>query len=175
MESSEVLEGLTDRVEALELVVGNVDGLVDEGLVKKVAFVACELRKVLRDGRGYSDQLWQLLEVYAAGDHGREEDHLVMLHTILGRFSEIRGTLRELQKLDMACSELARQDVAGRTDVVEIDKLVQLPGLAETCNRLLVRTLSLVQRFIAWNEHYNEFYREFEGKVRQLENEIDSI
>ncbi|QLL30369.1 hypothetical protein HG536_0A01860 [Torulaspora globosa] len=175
MEASEMLEGLCERVERLEVVLGEVGPLSDDDLCEKVASVTRELQRVFREGQEYSEHLLQLLEIYALGDHERGEDHEVKLQAILSRYDEIFRSLKELRKLDVAYQELSKQEMDSRIPVVEIGKVQQLPALMEACNRQLVRSLSLVQRFASWNVQTNELFCELNNRLKMLERDIDSM
>lgn len=175
MEASEVLEGLCERAERLETVLGDVGLVGGDGLCEVVASVTREVRRVFREGRGYSEHLLGLLEIYALGDHGTSEECETKLHAILSRYDEILRSLKELRKLDVACQDLAKQEWDGRVPVVEIKKLQQLPELVEACNRQLVWSLSLVQRFVSWNVQANELSCELNGRLKELERAIESM
>ncbi|QLQ77935.1 hypothetical protein HG537_0A01820 [Torulaspora globosa] len=172
MDGLELLEGLCERVERLELVLGDVGTVSDVGFCEMLVSVMRELQKV---EQGYSERLLELVGIYALGDHEGGEDHETKLQAVLSRYDEIFRSLKELRKLDIAYRELAKQEMDSRAAVVEIRGLQRIPELVEACNRQLVRSLSLVQRFVSWNVQTNELFCELNSRLERLEREIESM
>lgn len=166
-----MLEGLCERLGGLELALGDVDSLRDGGLCELLVSLTRELQRVLKEGHDYSEQFLQLLETFGRGDHKRRDDDLERLHAVLSRYDEILRTLKALTKLDVVYQAIARPEAAVSTPVVEIRGLEQLPLLIDTCNRQLVWSLSLVQRFLAWNIANNELFSGIDARLKTLDND----
>ena len=171
MKSYEVLDGLFGRVERLELAIGDVNKLEEKELSSELASVEREVRRLVREGREYSDELMQLIQAYAVKDHSIQEDYLERLQTLLSSYE----VLRDLQKLDIVYEDLVQMESLEKVSPVQIYRIQELPKLLEACSGLLVRSLALAQRFIAWNVRSNEFLSGLDHKMKELEGKIDAM
>lgn len=175
MKSYEVLDGLFGRVERLELAIGDVNKLEEKELSSELASVEREVRRLVREGREYSDELMQLIQAYAVKDHSIQEDYLERLQTLLSSYETVAQVLRDLQKLDIVYEDLVQMESLEKVSPVQIYRIQELPKLLEACSGLLVRSLALAQRFIAWNVRSNEFLSGLDHKMKELEGKIDAM
>ena len=120
MKSYEVLDGLFGRVERLELAIGDVNKLEEKELSSELASVEREVRRLVREGREYSDELMQLIQAYAVKDHSIQEDYLERLQTLLSSYETVAQVLRDLQKLDIVYEDLVQMESLEKVSPVQI-------------------------------------------------------
>lgn len=177
MSTSEAIDELCRRVDSIELALGDTSDLQDGELCSKLIFVTQELRRLFREGHHYSEDLLELLKAYASHDHERSENYLERLYTVTSCHDRMNKSLRDLRMLETAYRNLFKFDHLidnNQATVVKIQRLCDLPQLMNACNILLVNSLSLAERFMAWNVRSNEYFYHLNARLNKLEDDIDS-